>query len=95
MKYKVGSLISCNVATDGKGVRKIINRAPKKDENVVKEKFKVIWIDENDRCYVVAIPPEMIGWGISEWHLIHWEIEKSYLKMKHFCIPFEGEDNGS
>lgn len=94
MKYKVGNTITCNVKTYPDGKRKIINHKPDKDDQITKEKFQIIWIDEMDRQYIIAIDPNMIGWNLSEWHQIYWDIDKKYLKMKYYQIPME-EENGN
>ena len=84
MKYKVGDSISCYVEDTDKGYKRVVNY-----KTLNKEKFKIIWIDQSDKQYVIAVDANMLGWGISEWHQIYWDLDKKYLSMKHFQVPIE------
>jgi len=86
MKYKIGDSINCYVETTDKGVKRIVRH-----KTPDKEKFKIIWIDLADKQYVVAVDANMLGWGLSEWHLAYWDLDKKYLSMKHFQVPIEEE----
>jgi ribosomal protein S19 len=85
---KVGDKINCEVVTLPSGARKIVTKPEDREYPITNQKFKILKVDTVNSLYSVAVDDDMIGWSLSEWHQLYWDIGKEYNGKKYFDVGF-------
>lgn len=93
MKYKVGDIVSCQVETRKSGTKAVVARHLEEPLPKLETKlFEIITINivaEDLYSYVILIADDMLGWTISEWHILHQKVDPKFKGKKFYELTEE------
>ena len=89
MKYKVGDVVKCYVDTRKSGVKSIVSKGEIDKSTMEIDLFQVIYVDKEANSYSILLPNSILGWVVSDWHIMYQDIAKAF-KGQNFWEITEG-----
>lgn len=86
MKYKIGDVVRCYVETRPSGIKSVLSKGIIDKSNMNIDLFQIIYIDKEMATYTILIPNAMLGWIISDWHVMYQGIAKAFVHQKFWEI---------
>jgi hypothetical protein len=84
--YRRGDQVVCEVETRLGDRKYVVIRDYDPPRPTTKQTFTVIHYDETLEEYWILIPEDMVGWTISNWHVMYVGINKAHLNKKYWTV---------
>lgn len=89
MKYKIGDVVSVKTETRPNGCTYVLTREPNPKSTLGTADCQIIGIDKTQEAYLIKLEGDLLGWFISDFHVLHVGVAKAFRNCKFFYVTDE------